>query len=101
MLHLSLEGTLLEQVSLKFEAQVKNLVSVLVTSTPVIETREEAVETAKAAGKDGKESEGEYSKNLAWFLCIRYLITFRKMFVPVLALFDSSSEVNAIHLTFA
>ena len=40
--------------------------SVLATSTPVIETREEAVkavETAKA-GKDGEESEGEYPENL-------------------------------------
>ena len=73
------------------------------TSTLVTETREEAVETAEAVestefGKDGVESKGEYP-NLTWVPYIQYLITFRKKFVSILALFDSDSGVNAIHLT--
>ena len=40
----------------------KKLVLVLVTSTPMTETRGEAVETAETArkSKDSKESKGEY-----------------------------------------
>ena len=68
-------------------------------------TRAETVETAEAIGtaevnEDGNESEGE-CPNLARVPCIRYPIIFRKNSVPVLALLDSGSEVNAIHPTFA
>ena len=63
----------------------------------MIETGEEVVEAAKV-GEDGAESKGEYP-NLAWILCIRYSITFRRKSVSVLALFDLGSEVNTIHLT--
>ena len=78
---------------------------VLATSTPVTETREETVETAEAVefaevGKDGAESNGEYP-NLTRVLCIWYPITFRKKSVSILALFDSGSDVNAIHPTLA
>ena len=69
------------------------------TSTPVTGTRAEAVETAEV-GENGDESEGE-CPNLACVPCIRYPITFRKKSVPVSALLDSGSEVNAIHPTFA
>ena len=63
------------------------------------------VETAKAVeiaevGKDSNKSEGEYS-NLVRVPCIRYSITFLKKFVPILALLDSGSEINAINPTFA
>ena len=79
----------------------KKLVSSTVTSTPMTETRREAVETAEIAGKgrDGKESKNEYS-NLARVPCIRYPITIQKKFVPVSALLDSGSEVNTIHPTY-
>ena len=87
--------------------EAKKLVLVLATSTPVTETREEADETAEAietaeavestkVGKGRAESEGEYP-SLARILCIRYPITFRKKSMSMSALFDSSSEVNAIH----
>ena len=67
VLQLSPEGTLRHQVS----PEVKKLVSVSATSTPVTETREKTVETAKAVktaeavesakvGKDGAESKSEY-----------------------------------------
>ena len=66
------------------------------------ETRREVVKTTEIAGKgkDGKESKGEYS-NLIRIPCIRYSITFRKKSVPILALLDLSSEVNAIYPTSA
>ena len=85
------------------EIEVKKLVSVSATSTPVTETRKEAVETAKAVktaevSKDGKESKGEY-RNLAQVLCIWYPIIIWKKSVS--AFLDSGSEVNAIHPTFA
>ena len=82
--------------------EAKKLVLVSANSTPVTETREEAVETAETAGegKDGEESKGKYP-NLAQVPYNRHPITFRKKFVPVLALLDSDSEVNAIHPTFA
>ena len=101
MLHLSLEGTLLEQVSpeSKSEEGVKKLVSISTTFMPVTETREEAVETAEV-GKDGKESKGEY-RNLTRVPCIRYPVTFRKKSVSMSALFDSGSKVNAIYPTLA
>ena len=76
----------------------------------IIRTRKEAVKTVEIvepaktarAGKDSKKSkDGEYPKNLARVLCTRYPITFWKKFVPVSALFNSSSEVNTIHPTFA
>ena len=83
----------------------KKLVSVSATSTPVTGTRAETIETAEAVGtaevgENGDESEGE-CPNLARVPCIRYPITFRKKSVPVSALLDSGSEVNAIHPTFA
>ena len=74
--------------------EVKKLVSVSATSTPVTETREEATEVDKG----GAESEGEYP-SLARVPCIRYPITFRKKSVSMSALLDSGSEVNAIHPT--
>ena len=60
------------------------------------ETREEAIEV----GKSGVESEGEYP-SFAQVPYIRYPITFWKKSVSMLALFDSGSEVNAIHPTLA
>ena len=85
--------------------EVKKLVSVAATSTPVTGTKAETVETAEAIGttkvrEDGDKSECEYP-NLARVPCIRYPITFRKKSIPVSALVNSSNEVNAIHLTFA
>ena len=62
--------------------------SVSAASTPVTETREEAVGTAKA-GKDGEESESEY-RNLAQVPCIRYPINFGKKSVS--ALLDSEAR---------
>ena len=79
------------------------------TSTPVIATKEKAVEiaeTAKAiktagASKDGKSGKsGKYLQNLVRVLCIRYPIIFWKKFVSMSAFFDSSSEVNANYSTF-
>ena len=86
--------------------EVKKLVSVSATSTSMTRTKEKTVKTAepvRTAGdrKDGVESEGEYSENLAQVSCIRYSITFQKKSVPVLTLFDSGSKVNAIYPTFA
>ena len=85
--------------------EVKKLVSVSATSTPVSGIREEKVETTEAVetakvGKDGNESESEYP-NLARVPCIRYPITFRKKSLSVLTLIDLGNEINAIHLTFA
>ena len=82
--------------------EAKKLVSVSATSTPVIETRGGAIETAETAreGKDSEESERKYP-NLAQVSCIWYPITFQKKSVPVSALLDLGSKVNAIHPTFA
>ena len=97
--------------------EVIKLLSVLATSTPVTETRAEtieateAVKTAKAietvktvgtakVGEDDNKSKSD-CPNLARVPCIRYTITFQKKSVPISALFDSGSEVNAIHPTFA
>lgn len=67
----------------------------------VIATRKKAVEAA-GAGEDSEKSKGDkYLGNFAQVLYIRYPITFRKKFIPVLVLFDSGSEVNAIYPTFA
>ena len=95
---MSSEGTLRHQVF----PRAKKLVSVLATSTLMTETRGETVKTMETAreGKDGEESERKYP-NLVRVPCIQYPITFRKKSVPVLALLDSKSEVNAIHPTFA
>ena len=88
------------------------------TSTPVTRTREkkvktaeaietaEAVETAKAVmtariGKDGKESKDEYLENLTWVSNMRYPIIFQNKSIPVSALFNLGSTVNAILPTFA
>ena len=92
-------------MSVEEEIEVKKLVSVLATSTPVTGTREEAVEAAEFVetiriGKDDEESKGEYP-NLARVPCIRYPITFRKKSVFMLVLLDSGSKVNAIHPTLA
>lgn len=111
MLQLLLERTLYYQVSSKS----KKLVLLLATSTLIIRTRLEAVEIVETAetvetvetfetagvGKNGKKNEGEYPKNLARVLCIRYNITFQKKSVLVLALFDSNSKVNVIYPIFA
>ena len=83
--------------------EATKLVSVSATSTPVIETREEVVAEAVEStevGKDGVESKGEYP-NLVRVPCIRYPINFRKKSVSMSALFDSGSEVNAIHSALA
>ena len=98
MLQLSPEGILHNQISPK----AKKLLSVLATFTPVTGTKKKtigAVETT-GAGEHGKKSKGEYSENLIWISYIWYPITFRKKFVPMLALLDSGSKVNAIHSTF-
>ena len=52
-------------MSSEYERAVKKLVSVSANSTPVTETREEAVRTAEVvenaeADKDGKRSKSEY-----------------------------------------
>ena len=64
----------------------------------VNEARKEAefFETAR----DGKDDKDTKDGNLAQVLCIRYPITFRKNFLPLSALLDSSSEINVIHLSF-
>ena len=80
-------------------SEVKKLVSVSATSTPVTGTRERAVETVRV-DKNDKKSKSEYP-NLAQIPCIRYFITFWKKSVSMSALVDSSSEVNAIHPTLA
>ena len=106
-----LKETLLKQVSPESEKGVKKLVLVLATSTPVTETRKEAVKAAKAVGttkavqtaevgKNGEENKGKYP-NLAQVLCIRYPITLRKKSVSMSALLNSGSEINAIHPTLA
>ena len=73
-------------------------------------TRKKAVETAKiaeaietaGASKDGKENkDDEYPEKLTQVPCIWYSIIFWKKFLPVLALLDSGSEINAIYPTFA
>lgn len=80
---------------------------VLVTYTLITKTKKEIVkivEIVEIAGtsKNGKKSKsGEYLGNLKRVLCISYPITFRKKSMPVLALFNSGSKVNAIYLTFA
>ena len=76
--------------------------SVSATSTPVTETRGEAVETVETTGegRDDEKSKREYP-NLAQIPCIWYPITFRKKSMPVSALLDSGSKVNAIYPTFA
>ena len=53
------------------------------------------------AREEAVEDDENLRSNFVLVLCIQYLITFRKKFVPILALFDLSSEFNAIHLTFA
>ena len=65
MFYLLLEETLFKQVFPEFEKRAKKLVSVLATSKLAIGSRKNVVETADAAGKNGKESEGKYPKNLA------------------------------------
>ena len=82
--------------------------SVLEIFTPVIKTKKDVIESAKAietaetvetaeVGEENKESKGEYP-NLTRVPCIRYSITFWKKFVSVSVLLDLDSEVNAIHL---
>lgn len=70
---------------------------------PMTKIRKKAIEVVEIAGasKNGKQNEGKYPENLVQILCIRYPITFWKKSVPVLALFDSGSKVNVIHLNFA
>ena len=54
-------------MSLEFKKRLIKLVLVLTTSTPIIGTKEKAIETTKTTGasKNGKESKSEYPKNLA------------------------------------
>ena len=73
-------------MSLESEGGVKKLVTVSATSTPVTVARK-------------KEFGENLGANLARVLCIRYPINFGKK--SVLALLDSSSELNAIHPAFA
>ena len=81
-----MERALRQQVSSKSEEGIKKLVTVSATSTLVTVAREEAV------GKNLRS-------NLTRVLFIYYPINFGKK--SVLTFFDSSSEVNAVHLTFA
>lgn len=54
----------------------------------------------KSVGTIDTSEDSEYLRtNLAQISCIQYSITFWEK--SVLVLLDSSSEVNAIHLTFA
>lgn len=91
-------------MSLKKETRAKKLVTILVISTLVTVLREKGVENAED-GKNlgiigGTSKDGENLKpNFTRVLCIQYPIVFKKK--SVLALFDSSSEVNTIHPTFA
>ena len=71
---------------LKIQKRVKILVTVSATSMPV------TVAIEKAVGKNLRS-------NLVRVSCIRYPINFRKR--SMLALLDSSSEINAIHPAFA
>ena len=73
-------------MSSESERGVKKLVTASTTSTPVTVAREEGVGENLGA-------------NLMQLPCIRYLINFGKK--SVLALLDSSSEVNAVHPAFA
>lgn len=66
-------------------------------------TRKKADETngtieAVDNGKDGKGD--KYAWNLIPVLYIPYSTTFQRKSMPMLALFDSGSGVNAIQLTF-
>ena len=104
MLQLLLEEIVHHQISLK----TTKLVLVLATSTPVIKTREEAVEIVQIVeavktvwkGKNSKKNKGKYLENLAQVPCILYPITFWKKSIPMSMLFDLDSEVNAIYPTF-
>ena len=73
-------------MSLKSKTEVKKLIIVLATSTPVNVAR------GKAVGEN-------LGSNLIRVLCIRYHINFGKKSIS--ALFDLGSEVNAVYLTFA
>lgn len=88
-------------MSPEFEKKANKLVSILANATPAIGTRKKAVETAEIAGKDGEKSKSDHPENLVSVSCIRYPITFRKKSMPMLVLFDSRSEINAIHPIFA
>ena len=76
------KGLLRQQVSSEDKTEVKKLVSVLLTATSMIDTREEALERV---------------------FCIYYLVWFKKDTdkIPVQALINSRSEINAIDLSFA
>ena len=87
MLELQEEGLLYQPVSSEDKIKVKKLVAVLATSMSVIVAREKKVDH----GKNPRF-------NFAQVLYIRYPINIRKKFVS--ALFNSGSEISAIHLTF-
>ena len=59
----------------------------------------EAVETAEA-GKNSKNSKSKYLENLARVPYIWYPITFKKKFVSMSTLLNSSSKINAIYPNF-
>ena len=69
--------------------KVKKLVTVLVTSTPLIVVRKKAVYESKNLGS-----------NLVQVPYIRYPITFWKKSLSVSALLELGSKVNAIYSTF-
>lgn len=89
------------------KTRCKKQVLVSATYTLVTKTRKKAIETAGIAktvgiSKNNKESKGgRYPGNLAQIPYIQYFITFWKRSVPMMALFDCGSEINAIYPTFA
>ena len=105
MLKLSPERILRHKVSPK----AKKVVLILATSMLVIGNRGKAVETVEtiedvetaSAGKDGRESEGQYPENFARILYIWYPLIFWRKIVLVLALLDLDSEINIIYPTCA
>ena len=91
-------------MSLESNGEVKKLVSVSATSTPVTGTRKKVVEATKivesgGAGKDSEKSKSKYPENFAQVSYIRYFINCKKK--SVLAILDSGSKDNAIHSAFA
>lgn len=73
----------------------------IITRDKIVETAETigAIKTAKVGEDSKKDEDGEYLNNFTQVPYILYPITFWKK--SVLALLDSSNEVNTIHSTFA
>lgn len=79
---------------------------VLATFTLVIAAKEKAFKNAEInkTGENGnnyknRDKSENLGTNFAQVLCIQYPITFQEQ--SILALFDSKSEFNTIHLSFA